>query len=179
MKDSKPPQRRSALKPALYVATFATVAGAGIMLPEEQYSQFTQKVTEVASPYFKQEDIAVPIDSQMLEKHSFPICDSPERFTCIVDGDTIWLKGEKIRLEGIDAPERVNPDCYKEGKLAKRATLALQAILKDTEFRITRNGLDRYGRTLGTLWMGKVSASEMLIRLELAQPWRGSKANWC
>lgn len=63
-------------------------------------------------------------------KHSTPnisICGSGKRITCVVDGDTIWIDGEKIRLEGFNAPE-VSGQCNRERELAQRATRELQAI---------------------------------------------------
>ena len=34
----------------------------------------------------------------------FPLCSRPVRVTCVVDGDTFWYRGTKIRLAGIDMP---------------------------------------------------------------------------
>src|SRR5207237_6187840 len=36
---------------------------------------------------------------------SFDLCGSAERVNCIVDGDTLWIAGIKIRIADIDAPE--------------------------------------------------------------------------
>lgn len=32
-------------------------------------------------------------------------CTGNVRHSCVVDGDTLWIEGEKIRLADIDAPE--------------------------------------------------------------------------
>jgi len=44
--------------------------------------------------------------------------------TCLVDGDTIWLKGVIYRLKGFDTPEPTNNICggAMEVALAKRAS---------------------------------------------------------
>lgn len=69
----------------------------------------------------------------------------------VYDGDTITLHaaGEKhtikIRLDGIDAPEIGQPF----GKQAKRA-LASKVLAK--QVRVETHGLDKYGRTIGTVW---------------------------
>ena len=34
---------------------------------------------------------------------SMPICNHGRRINCVVDGDTLWLNGEKIRLDSINA----------------------------------------------------------------------------
>lgn len=69
----------------------------------------------------------------------------------VVDGDTIWVldankQRHKIRLEGIDAPELGQP----YGKLARQV---LDALLRLDQYTtvITYDGVDRYGRILGTV----------------------------
>lgn len=48
------------------------------------------------------------VASVVQETRSFPICNGPLRTTCVVDGDTIWMGGVKIRIADIDTPESVN-----------------------------------------------------------------------
>lgn len=36
---------------------------------------------------------------------AFSVCGSGQRITCVVDGDTFWFRGEKIRIADIDTPE--------------------------------------------------------------------------
>ena len=35
----------------------------------------------------------------------FTLCTAAPRETCVVDGDTFWLNGEKVRIADINAPE--------------------------------------------------------------------------
>lgn len=51
---------------------------------------------------------------------AMPICGSGKRINCVVDGDTIWVRGEKIRLEGFNAPE-MNGSCDRERRMAVQA----------------------------------------------------------
>lgn len=46
----------------------------------------------------------------------FSICGSVRR-TCVVDGDTFWLDGVKIRIADIDTPEIGQPQCDREYQL--------------------------------------------------------------
>ena len=63
----------------------------------------------------------------------------------IVDGDTVYLKdGTKVRLHGIDTPERDQP-------YGKQATRNLDKLIGDTVF-VVENDTDRYGRLVGTLY---------------------------
>lgn len=109
----------------------------------------------------------------------FPLCAGGRRVTCVVDGDTVWLRGEKIRIEGIDAPELSNPGCRSEAALAEEARLRLAAILNTHSFVLTRHGKDRYGRTLGRFWIRNRTAGSMLVDAGLARVWTGRREPWC
>lgn len=106
------------------------------------------------------------------------LCSGQNRVTCVVDGDTVWIKGEKIRLEGIDAPEP-RGRCYDELIGAAKATERLRVLLTTNHFTIDRSGKDRYGRTLARIMIGNRSAGEMMISEGLVRKWRGKRENWC
>ncbi|MEO7503737.1 MAG: hypothetical protein ABIT69_00970 [Sphingomicrobium sp.] len=88
---------------------------------------------------------------------------------CVVDGDTIYLEGQKIRIAGIDAPETHKYDCPEELALGEQAAVRLQSLLNAGA--ITLSSIDRdedvYGRklrnvavvarTLATHWSTKAS----------------------
>lgn len=107
-----------------------------------------------------------------------PICGSGRRVTCVVDGDTFWIAREKVRLEGIDAPELAG-QCEQERLLARRAKRRLSELLSGAPFSLTRSGSDRYGRTLARVETPRGEAGEILLREGLARPWRGRRENWC
>lgn len=109
----------------------------------------------------------------------FSICRGSVRKTCVVDGDTIWYRGEKIRLAGINAPEVTSPKCAREKALGRDATRRLAGILSSKVWQINRVGVDRYGRTLANLRSGGMVVGELLINEGLAHVWRGYKQNWC
>jgi len=106
------------------------------------------------------------------------LCSGQNRVNCVVDGDTVWIKGEKIRLEGIDAPEP-RGRCYGELIAAAKATERLRVLLTTNRFTIERSGKDRYGRTLARIMIGDRSAGEMMISEGLVRKWRGKRENWC
>ena len=62
---------------------------------------------------------------------SFAECGNGLRMNCVVDGDTIWATGEKIRLADIDAPEVFSPGCDWERVLGERATHRLTELLNE------------------------------------------------
>ncbi|EDQ34317.2 Micrococcal nuclease (thermonuclease)-like protein [Hoeflea phototrophica DFL-43] len=106
------------------------------------------------------------------------LCSGPNRVTCVVDGDTVWIEGEKIRLEGIDAPEP-RGRCYEELIAAAKATERLRILLTENQFTIKRSGQDRYGRTLAKIMIGDRSAGEIMMSEGLVRKWRGKRESWC
>jgi micrococcal nuclease len=80
----------------------------------------------------------------------FGFCHSGGGTNCVVDGDTFWIGGEKVRIAGIDAPETHPPRCAEEARLGEAATERLQALLNSGAVTMTRidRDRDRYGRPL-------------------------------
>jgi micrococcal nuclease len=73
----------------------------------------------------------------------------------VVDGDTLRCGNERVRLIGIDAPElpghcRSGRSCVAGDPFA--ATEALRQRIENSEVKIERVGVDRYGRTLATIY---------------------------
>lgn len=126
----------------------------------------------------KQELQQVDATSPHAISRSMPICNRGRRIDCVVDGDTIWLDGEKIRLDSMNAPE-VQGQCDRERDLATRATQRLSELLSASAFSISRSGTDRYGRTLARLVIGDQDVGLILVREGLAHAWQGRKLGWC
>ncbi|APH71919.1 thermonuclease family protein [Aquibium oceanicum] len=116
----------------------------------------------------------------LIEKR-FSICGSAARIDCVVDGDTFWMDGVKIRIADIDTPEVSGPACASEKRLADEATHRLQTLLNDGPFELRRadRDEDRYGRKLRTVHRDGRSIGEILVADGLAHEWRGRKESWC
>ena len=115
------------------------------------------------------------------EAAQFARCAGPGRVTCVVDGDTIWYRGTKIRLADINAPEVSQPGCATEAALGERATRRLTELLNAGPFTLTRAGrdVDRYGRLLRTITRQGASLGGTLEGEGLAEHWQGRRGNWC
>lgn len=111
----------------------------------------------------------------------FTSCDGPSRVNCVVDGDTFWLAGDKIRILDINTPETSSPSCDREYALGKQATARLTELLNAGPFSLESGpeDTDRYGRLLRRVTRGGQSLGEILIDEGLAERWRGYKGNWC
>ncbi|MAO95008.1 MAG: nuclease [Citromicrobium sp.] len=114
---------------------------------------------------------------------SFGPCIGGERHTCVVDGDTIWLNDQKIRIADIDAPEIYSPDCPAERALGLRATERLTQWLNAAPFEVHPNpdgrDEDTYGRKLRVLARSGTSAVAVLEAEGLAARWGGRGREWC
>lgn len=109
--------------------------------------------------------------------------DGAEPSLCIADvhdGDTIrTCDGERVRVANIDAPElRGSPKCKDPSRqgwcdyaLAARSRDELASFLAAGSVAISRNGTDRYGRTLATLSVDGQDAGDHLVSLGLARVW--------
>jgi endonuclease YncB( thermonuclease family) len=85
----------------------------------------------------------------------------------IVDGDTLRIDGERVRLWGMDAPERKQA-CQINGQsvpIGQRATDTLRQVLGNGPLRCDAKDRDRYGRTVSECWAGEVNVSEAMVRL--------------
>jgi endonuclease YncB( thermonuclease family) len=103
------------------------------------------------------------------------------RVTCVVDGDTVWLQGEKIRMPGYDTPEPTTGMCGGdfERQLAHQASNRLIALLNGGDVTIQRFGKDRYDRTLATIRVDGVDVGKTLIAEGLARRWPDGPEFWC
>lgn len=111
----------------------------------------------------------------------FSICYTGGGRNCVVDGDTAWIGGVKIRVADIDAPETHPPRCQREAVLGDRATKRLAALLSAGPFRIVRveRDRDKYGRPLRVFVRGGRSIGDQLVAEGLARTWEGRRRPWC
>ena len=112
---------------------------------------------------------------------AFSFCGGDRRVDCVVDGDTFWFQGEKIRIADIDTPELSPPRCEAERIKGEAAKARLLALLNGGKFSLSA-GLrdeDKYGRTLRTVTRAGRSLGDTLIEEGLARRWDGARHGWC
>jgi micrococcal nuclease len=87
---------------------------------------------------------------------------TPCRVERVIDGDTFYCQdGEKIRLTGIDAPERDQGSPYRQSRdaLTRMLPRGLEVRLElDVESK------DQYRRTLAYAWSDSLMVNEQMIR---------------
>jgi micrococcal nuclease len=123
----------------------------------------------------------MPLPLALLAAATFTLCSNAPRINCVVDGDTFWLRGEKVRMADINAPETHAAGCPAEAELGQRATFRLMTLLNAGPFELAVAGraTDRYGRALRVVTRGGRSLGAQLVSEGLAEPWRGRRSDWC
>ena len=112
---------------------------------------------------------------------SFGICFGRDRYSCVVDGDTIWFEGRKIRIADINTPEISKPGCASEERLGQQAKIRMQALLNQGSFSLKSidRDQDQYGRDLRIITRDGESLGEILVTEGLSERWQGYRRNWC
>lgn len=100
-----------------------------------------------------------------------------------IDGDTIEIDGETIRILNIDTPEIRHAQCDAERRLGEVAKQRVARLLRAGRIGIRRGDggrmTDKYGRTLAVVDIDGVDIGEQLIAEGLARPWTGKRRSWC
>jgi hypothetical protein len=112
---------------------------------------------------------------------SFSYCKWGGGTNCVVDGDTFWIGGRKVRIAGIDAPETHDYRCWSELELGERAARDLQALLNSGAVTMTSIDRDRdvYGRLLRNVQVNGRDVGETLIAGGVARAYAGGRRPWC
>jgi len=126
---------------------------------------------------------AMPLLASAEDTHraQFSRCAFGSRAHCVIDGDTIWYQGTKIRIADINTPELSEPQCAREAELAEEATQRLTALLNQGAFSLEDidRSHDQYGRRLQIITRDGASLGDRLVDEGLAETWTGSRSSWC
>lgn len=96
------------------------------------------------------------------------------RVVGVSDGDSLTLlveqKQVKVRLASIDAPEKRQP-------FGQAAKSRLSELVFGKDVRVVSSGSDRYGRTIGRVFVGETDVNAALVNAGLAwQYWQYDKS---
>ncbi len=93
----------------------------------------------------------------------------------VIDGDTIEIHGERIRLHGIDAPESCQT-CEdatgRQWRCGQKAALSLQDLIGHRTVTCRQRDVDRYGRIVAQCQQGDIDIGEWLVGRGLALAYR-------
>ena len=89
----------------------------------------------------------------------------------IIDGDTLVIRsGQHVRLVQIDSPE-AGEECYADAATRELTRLARPGLRVVLERDPRLDAIDRYGRLLRYVWVGKTNVNVELVRRGAATPW--------
>ena len=92
----------------------------------------------------------------------------------VIDGDTIDISGQRVRLYGIDAPEG-KQTCALDGKpwdCGRDAAKALTGEIAGREVRCHERDVDRYKRIVAVCHVGGLDLNEWMVRQGRAMAYR-------
>jgi endonuclease YncB( thermonuclease family) len=112
---------------------------------------------------------------------TFGFCHTGGGTNCVVDGDTLWIQGEKVRVADIDAPETHDYRCAEEKALGDRATQRLIQLVNSGPVTLQPINRDEdvYGRKLRVVMVNGTSVGDMLVSEGLARYYEGGRKPWC
>ena len=109
-------------------------------------------------------------------------CVLAAQFKCtrVTDGDTITVvtDGQKAtsRLVGIEAPEKSGKKHDTGQPFSKTSTKYLAGLVLNKYIDLVPYGADRYGRTLGVVYVDGKNVNLEMVRAGLAEVYRGRPA---
>ena len=112
----------------------------------------------------------------------FPVIVFSAQYKCtrVTDGDTITVtqNGFKstIRLVGIDAPEKSRKKHEPGQPFSQASTKYLAGMVLNKNVDIISYGNDRYGRTLGVVYVDGKNVNLEMVKAGLAEVYRGKPA---
>ncbi|MBH63687.1 MAG: succinoglycan biosynthesis protein [Alphaproteobacteria bacterium] len=93
------------------------------------------------------------------------IADQYSGIARVIDGDTIEVSGQRIRLQGIDAPEH-KQICKRDGvdwRCGREATRALNDKIDQKPVRCVEQDRDRFRRIIAKCYVEDTDISEWLV----------------
>ena len=84
----------------------------------------------------------------------------------VVDGDTIHIQSNKIRLHGIDAPE-TKQTCKIDNEdwdCGKQSTIELKKLISNQKIECIINDIDRYNRYVAICTADEININQWMVR---------------
>lgn len=84
----------------------------------------------------------------------------------VIDGDTLEIHGQRIRLHGIDSPEK-GQRCYtggKEWRCGRDGAMALDKFINARTVSCETRDIDRYQRVVAVCKIGRTDLNRWMVR---------------
>jgi len=98
---------------------------------------------------------------------------------CVIDGDTIYVGGEKVEIAGIDAPKVLDSRCPSERERGIAAAVAMADLLSSGPVTVSYPFRDEFGRVVRTVKVKDRDVGTKMIGDGLARRFRAENKSWC
>ena len=102
-------------------------------------------------------------------------------FAVVTDGDTIKISNNKIRLHGIDAPEK-KQNCTKNAKEYNCGIVATEALINKISKNVVKcliqKNKDRYNRFIGVCFVDQENLNKWMVKNGYAVAYRRYSKNY-
>ena len=131
-------------------------------------------ITGIAIFTFTRDDPAAAARAQR-----FAQCYDATGANCVLDGDTIYVRGARVEIAGITAPEIQGAHCDSERSKGIDAAVQLAALLNSGPVTVSRPFRDDYGRLAQKVQVKGEDVGRTLLDSGAVQKWKGLKRRWC
>jgi len=97
---------------------------------------------------------------------------------CVMDGDTVYVAGERVEIAGMDAPEVLDSRCAGERSRGIAAAVAMADLLSSGPVTVSRPFRDEFGRDVRIVQVKGKDVGKAMIRDGFAQR-AGKPDKWC
>jgi endonuclease YncB( thermonuclease family) len=98
---------------------------------------------------------------------------------CVLDGDTIYVGGEKVEIAGIEAPKIQTPGCPEERNRGIDSAVRLAELLNSGEVTVSAGSLDEYGRDVRQVQVNGHDVADSMISAGVSRRYDGRPQLWC
>ena len=109
----------------------------------------------------------------------FAYCYSHRSPNCVLDGDTVYVSGQRMEIAGIDAPEIRGAQCGQEESRGVDAAVQLLALLNSGKVTVSGPLRDQNGRSVRKLQVNERDVGGAMINAGVAREYGGGPWSWC
>jgi micrococcal nuclease len=109
----------------------------------------------------------------------FSQCYAADGPNCVLDGDTIYVGGEKVAIAGLEAPSIDAARCPDERSRGIDAALRLANLLNSGRVTVGVATRDSYGREVRKVQVKGEDVRDTMIAAGAARSYDGKNRSWC
>jgi endonuclease YncB( thermonuclease family) len=98
---------------------------------------------------------------------------------CVIDGDTIYVAGERVEIAGIEAPRIQSARCPDERNRGIETAVQLAELLNSGSVAVSPTFSDVYGREVRKVEVDGRDVGLAMIGRDLARRYDGTAQPWC